>query len=484
MNVAAAEGRLAESYGVLVIGSGPAGQKAAIQAAKAGRRVLVVERDVGVGGACVYSGTIPSKTLRETAVAMQVLPQRSGGQFRVDLGEDVRMAGLMSRLDEVVRMYAGAIDAQLRRNGVDVCRGRARFLAPDTVEVRGPRGENWRFFAEVIVIATGSRPRNPADVPVDHEHVLDSDSILSILYLPRSLAVLGGGVIACEYASIFACLGVAVTVIDRGSRPLSFLDEELTERFRRSFATRPGCRYVSDARIQSVTWDGASGVVTKLTGGEEVKTEKVLCALGRTANIDKLGLEAAGLAANERGLLGVDAHCRTAVPHIYAVGDVIGPPSLASAAMEQGRRAMCHALGITQAQSAETIPTGIYTVPEISSVGATEAAARERHGTVVVGRSEFSEIARGQIACSTDGFLKLVADARGERVLGVHVVGEGATELVHLGQLALAGAMSVDAFVDNIFNFPTMAEAYRVAALDVIRQRRARAQAAPAAATR
>ena len=275
--------------------------------------------------------------------------------------------------------------------------------------------------------------------------------------------------ISSEYASIFAALGVSVTMIDKGTRPIGFLDPELSAAFARHFESSGG-RFIGDAAIESVTTDGLS-VRTVLASGEVITADKMLCALGRVAALDRLNVEAAGLCANERGLLSVDEHCRTPVPTIYAVGDVIGPPALAASAMEQGRRAVCHALGIEPGAPPEFTPIGIYTIPEMSSVGLTDDQAIERHGSALVGRARFDEIARGHIGNSQEGLLKMVADAEGRRLLGVQIIGESATELIHLGQMALISGNSVDAFVENIFNFPTLAEAYRVAALDIVGRR-------------
>lgn len=456
-------------YDFVVIGSGPAGQKAAIQAAKAGRRVAVVEQGVAVGGACVHHGTIPSKTLRETTLVLASFRRRSGDVLSATIPDNLKVSSLMTRLDDVVRGHQRYIGEQLQRNGIEAVHGRARFASAHDIDVLTVSGSTKRLAAGVVVIAVGSVPRTPPDVPVDHETILDSDSILSLVYLPRSLTVLGAGVIASEYASIFASLGVAVTMIDRGVRPLAFLEPELTERFLRHFENC-GSRYIGSTKVQSVTTDGLS-VRATLDNGEVVSSDKMLCALGRVAALDRLNLPAAGLGPTERGLLSVDQHCRTAVPHIYAVGDVIGPPALAASAMEQGRRAVCHALGIEAGGSIESTPMGIYTIPEMSSVGLTEEQARERYGGSVIGRARFEELARGHILDSKDGFLKMVADPAGERVLGVQIIGEGATELIHLGQMALITGCPVDAFVENIFNFPTLAEAYRVAALDIAGQR-------------
>jgi len=454
---------------VLVIGSGPAGQKAAIQAVKAGRTVVLIEHDRAVGGACVHRGTIPSKTLRESAAQATRLA-RDAATWGVPLRAGVEVASLMARLDHVVSAHAHYMGRQIDRNGIERHHGRARFVSPDTVEMITVAGARSSFTADIIVVATGSRPRNPPEIPIDHENVLDSDSILSMLYLPASLTVLGGGVIASEYASIFAALGVKVTMIDRADRPLKFMDGELVAKFVEAFQ-RAGGTYIGEQAIGGVTFDGVSKVLTTLSDGRVVASDKMLVALGRAANVDELNLGAAGLAANARGLLAVDEHCRTANPRVYAVGDVVGPPSLAATAMEQGRRAARHALGLGEGAGTETIPIGIYTIPEMASVGLSEDEAKKRLGAALVGRARFDEVARGQISGITDGLLKLVADGTGKKLLGVHIVGEGATELVHVGQMALLGQMDVDTFVENIFNFPTLAEAYRVAALDLVQKR-------------
>jgi NAD(P) transhydrogenase len=458
------------TYELVVIGSGPAGQKAAIQGAKTGARVLVVESEPQVGGACVHHGTIPSKALRETALSLSSFRRKSGDVFEVNNREDLQVSSLMLRLDAVIRAHERYIGEQLRRNGIDVWRGKGRFVSASEVEVRQVDGARRRAHARNVIIAVGSAPRAVPGVPIDHEHVLDSDSILSMVYLPASLAVLGAGVIASEYASIFAALGVKVTMIDQGPRPLGFLDPELTDRFV-SRLEGTGGRFVGNAKVVKVEWDGLGEVAIDLAAGETIRAEKVLCALGRVANVAGLDVEAAGVTTTQRGLIEVDANCQTAVPHVYAVGDVIGPPSLASTSMEQGRRAARHALGLELASANEKIPLGIYTIPEMSSIGQSEQEAIKQHGSAVVGRAPFDELARGQIAAIEDGMLKLVCDPEGRRVLGVHIVGEGATELIHVGQMAILAGFEVDAFVENIFNFPTLAEAYRVAALDVVKRR-------------
>jgi NAD(P) transhydrogenase len=459
-------------FDILVIGSGPAGQKAAIQGAKAGKRVAIIEREPGVGGACVYQGTIPSKTLRESALQADRL-KRSSITSDTHLPPNIMVSTLMRRLNEVVASHGDYMMNQLTRNGVILFHGRAHFCSDHLMEMLTVDGMKQTLTADTIVIATGSRPRAPAEIPIDHEHILDSDSILSMIYLPRSLTVLGGGIIALEYASIFAALGVQVTIVDRADRPLKFFDEELVRTFVQSFE-QAGGRYYGGQAMRDVRWDGISQVVTTLQDGQVFTSDKMLVALGRQPNIEDLNLSATGLTVTEKGTLDVNEHGQTSISHIYGVGDLIGPPGLASSAMEQGRRAVCHALGLPEGQSAGTIPVGIYTIPEMSSIGMDEMAARKRYRDVMIGRARFNEIARGQISDIRNGLLKMVADPTGEYLLGVQIVGEGATELIHLGQMALQHGATVDSFVENIFNFPTLAETYRVAALDIVGQRQKR----------
>jgi NAD(P) transhydrogenase len=456
-------------YDIIIIGSGPAGQKAAIQGAKADKRIALIEQAREVGGACVYQGTIPSKTLHESALQMlQFLQTRD--VFELRMRDDVKIANLMTRLETVVRAHGEFMKEQIERNGIDRFHGRGQFISDREIQVNGLNGHSSVITAPFIMIATGSRPRAPDNIPIDHEHILDSDSILSLIYLPKSLTVLGGGVIACEYASIFTLLGAQVTMVDTADRPLKFLDQELIDEFCREFEKNGG-RYWGGQTIKTVRWDGLSSVTTTLESGKTLESEKTLVALGRVANLENLNIQAAGLSRTPRGLIAVNDHCQTIIPHIYAIGDVIGPPSLASCSMEQGRRAVCHALGLETEIIPEHIPMGIYTIPEMSSVGLSEQAAREKWGGAIVGRARFHEIARGQISGMTNGLLKMVADPQGKQLLGIQIVGKDATELIHLGQLGLLCHLHIDQFIENIFNFPTLAEAYRVAALDIAKQR-------------
>lgn len=466
------------TYDIIVIGAGPAGQKAAVQGAKAGKRVALIERERGIGGSCVYRGTIPSKTLRESALHLDRL-KRAGEALQFNLKPDTQIATLLSRLEQVVQAHDSFMSKQLRRNGISLLHGRARFVNAHTIEMQTVDGASQEFTAGTIVVATGSRPRNPKEIPVDHEHILDSDSLLSMLYLPQSLAVIGGGVIGCEYASIFALLGVEVTLIDRAPYPLQFMDKELVEQFVKGLE-HYGSHYLGESEIVEVRWDGVTHVVTTLKSGTIIKSEKMLVALGRQANIEDLDLEAAGLSLSDKGLIPVNQSCQTNMEHIYAVGDMVSGPALASKAMEQGRRAVRHALNLPVGDAASTIPLGIYTIPEMASIGLDEMGARERYKDPLIGRAKFEEIARAQISGASQGLLKMIADPAGERLLGVQVVGDSATELVHLGQLALQNGATVESFIDNVFNFPTYAEAYRIAALDILGQV-AKRQAAKAA---
>lgn len=455
---------------VVIIGSGPAGQKAAVQAAKGGKSVALIERDQWLGGACVHRGTIPSKTLRENALRVKKM-RENAALCQFELAEDTEMSTLIDRLNRVLKAHDGFMVNQIERNNIERIHGRAKFVSPNVIEVTKVRGEAEQIEASSFVIASGSIPRKPDNIPVDHENIFDSDSILTMLYLPNSLTVLGGGVIASEYASIFQALGVKVTMIDRYPLPLGFMDGDLTSKFVDSFQEMGGT-WLGEKNVETVEWDGLSEVITRCDDGTIVRSAKLLCAAGRVANVKDLQIANAGLELNEFGNISVDDMLQTQVPHIYAAGDVIGPPSLASASMEQGRRASCNALGIEVGPMSKMIPSGIYGIPELSAVGMTEQQAKKEHGDgIVIGKANFEEISRGQINGIRDGMLKIICDPQGEKILGVQIVGEGATELIHIGQMAMLSNADVDIFVESIFNFPTLAEAYRVAALAVIGKR-------------
>lgn len=458
----------AYDFDIIVIGSGPGGQKAAIQGTKSGKKVALIERARSIGGECLFHGTIPSKTLREAALNLTNLRSVSN-IFQYELRSDLEIHSLMGRLDEVLALQKTSIEQQMVRNGVNLIHGKATLNDKNSVNVQHIDGTTSTLSSEYIVIATGSRPRRPPEIPVDHENVLDSDSILSMIYLPQSLTVLGGGVISSEYASIFALLGVKVTMIDRAPRPLMFMDPELVSSYLEHFKEKGGIHYGS-AEITSVEWDGVSQVVTKLASGDVISSDKLLVALGRLANVESLGLEKIGIEQTNRGHIVVDEHYRSTVENIYAVGDVIGRPSLAASAMEQGRRAVCHALNVNTGVDFNHLPIGIYAIPEMASVGMSEEEAREAYGDVIVGKAQMSEIARAQISGATTGLLKLVVAPNGQKLLGVHIVCQGAADLIHAGELALINGNSVNIFRENVLNFPTMSQAYRNAALDVFNQ--------------
>lgn len=450
---------MTQRFDWVVIGAGPAGQKAAIQAAKAGYSVAIVERGTDVGGECVHRGTIPSKALRETARRLAI--GRESLASLVELPEETPLSSLFNQVRSVVDAHVGYQTHQVRRNGIVVVHGRARFEDAHTVCVQGIR-EQQRLAADHIVIATGSAPRHPPGFPIDHERILDSDSILGQPYLPKTLAVVGGGVVACEYATIFQNLGTQVTLIDKASRPLSFVDPELSKGLVEHFEARGG-KVLTETTVVRVS-PTFGRVDLELLDGRTLEATTVLVALGRVANIATLGLDRLGVKVTSRGHIAVDERFRTSVPHILAVGDAIGFPALAATSMEQGRRAVRMALRLPVEDHAGQTPIGIYSIPELASIGFTEEQALRVHSSVRVGLCDFSEVARGQIA-NQSGMLKLVTTADGKKVLGVHVVGEGATELVTVGQMAMIGGLGAEAFVDNTFNFPTYAEAYRVAAL-------------------
>jgi len=456
-------------FDLICLGSGPAGQKAAIQAAKAGFHAAVIEREPQVGGSCLLSGTIPSKALREQALRYRRM-RGNATSLAVELRGDAPLSALLLGVESVITAQDRYLQAQLARNQVELMRGRGTLLDANRVELQRLDGTRTVVHAPRIILATGSRPRHVSSIEVDHEHILDSDSILSLPYLPRSMIVLGSGVIACEYASIFAALGCEVTLVDKAAEPLGFLDPSLRAGFLGAFQSMGGV-YRAGAEIQSARFDGFSQVEVLLKGGDVLCSDIVFAAFGRVANLDGIGLERLGLGVSARGHVQVNEHFETSVAGIYAAGDAIGPPALACVAADQGRRAALAAFGLPPPPATSLVPTGVYTIPEIACVGLSPIDAAARKLDVIVGRANFAEIARAHIAGEASGFLSMVCDRDSARVLGVQILGEGATDLVHLGQAAIANSASADFFVEQIFNFPTMTEAYRIAAFDVMKQR-------------
>lgn len=451
-------------YDLLVIGCGPGGQRAAIAAAKLGKRSAVVEKREVVGGVCVNTGTIPSKSLREAVLYLTGLSQRDlyGQSYRVK--ENITMEDLAKRSDHVVQREIEVVRDQLSRNRVALLQGTARFVDEHTVAVQGSKGEQ-RVSADKVIIAAGTRPARPPTVAFDDVHVFDSDGILGLHQIPRSLVIVGAGVIGIEYASIFAALGTKVTVIEQRDRMLEFCDEEVVEALQfhlRGLAVTFRFRETVEA-VEA--HDG--GTVTVLNSGKVVAADVVMYSAGRQGATDGLNLEAVGITPDKRGRIPVDDHYRTGVEHIYAVGDVIGFPALASTSMEQGRRAAFHAFGEPTDSLVRTMPIGIYSIPEISYVGETEAKLTEGAVPYEVGVSRYRELARGQICGDSYGMLKLLVSPVDRTLLGVHLFGTGATEIVHIGQAVMGCGGTVDYLLDAVFNYPTLAEAYKVAALDV-----------------
>jgi NAD(P) transhydrogenase len=456
-------------YDLICLGSGPAGQKAAIQAAKAGFRAAIVEREPLVGGSCLLSGTIPSKALREQALRYRRM-RGNATSLAVELRGDAPLSALLHGVDAVIAAQDRYLLAQLKRNAVDLIRGRGVFLDAHRLEVQSLDGSRRVLHAPRTILATGSRPRHVSAIEVDHEHIVDSDSILSLSYIPRTMVVLGSGVIACEYASIFAALGCSVTMVDKAAEPLGFLDPPLRSGFLAAFQAMGG-EYCGGSEVCAASFDGFSQVEVQVRGGEPLAAEIVFAAFGRVANLDGIGLDRLELGISTRGTVQVNERFETNIPGIFAAGDAIGPPALACAAADQGRRAALAALGLPPPALTSLVPSGVYTIPEIASVGLSQSEAASKNFDFIVGRADFSEVARAHIAGEPAGFLTLICERGSARVLGVQVLGEGATELVHLGQAAIATAATADFFIEQIFNFPTMSEAYRIAAFDIMKQR-------------
>jgi NAD(P) transhydrogenase len=456
-----------ERFDMVVVGGGPAGEKAAAQAAYFGHRVAVVEQDAILGGAMAASA-VTTKAMREAALYLTGFQRRQVYGEGLDLHPQAVIDGLRARAIDVAREMSETVAENLARHGIELVRGTARLGADRTVTVTSPAGEPTRVLsADVVLIATGSRPFHPPGIPFDDPDVLDSETARELVAPMRNLVVVGGGAVACEYASIFMALGAEVTLIDRGSRLLPFLDAECSALVEESFRSS-GMKLLSETTASEVSRDDA-GVRIRTDHDAILRPEKVIVAAGRVGNIEGLVLAAAGVDVDDRGRIEVDHHFQTTAPGIYAAGDVIGPPALASASMEQGRVAACHALGIPFKDTVDPLmPFGVYSIPECAMVGITEEEASRRGLRYAVGRSRFVDNSRAAIAGTTEGMVKLVVDSESRRVLGVHIVGDAATELVHQGQAVLHFRGTVDYFVHATFDVPTMSDAYKYAAYDCL----------------
>jgi NAD(P) transhydrogenase len=453
-------------FDMIVIGSGPSGRRAAVQAAKLGRRVLVVERGRRVGGVSVHTGTIPSKTLRETVLNLSGWRERGfyGRSYRVK--QDIGAEDLLARLHKTLDHEVEVLEHQFSRNAVRTLRGEARFVGPHEIEVRAESGDIHTHTAAFVLIACGTRPFRPDYVPFNGTTVFDSDEIIEMPHLPRSMIVIGAGVIGVEYATIFSALDVAMTLIEPRASFLDFIDKELMEEFTHDLRDRNVALRLGSA-VTTIEAPEGGRVTCRMDDGRSVSADMLLFAAGRMGNTDALNLEAAGLTTDARGRIAVEPKTlQTAVPHIYAAGDVIGFPSLASTSMEQGRVAACHAVGLQPPPPPEFFPYGIYSVPEISTVGMSEEEVRKRKIPYECGVARFRETSRGHIMGLDSGMMKMIFSLKTRRLLGCHIVGEGATELIHIGQAVLNLKGTIDFFIENTFNYPTLAEAYKIAGLD------------------
>lgn len=453
-------------YDFIVVGSGPAGRRAAIQAAKLDKKVLVIEQGRRVGGVSVHTGTIPSKTLRETALNLSGWRERGfyGRAYRVK--QEISAEDLRRRLLITLDHEVDVLEHQFSRNRVHQLRGRATFVDRTTLEVAKEDGEVVRVQSEAILLAVGTRPHRPANIAFDHQSIIDSDEILEIKELPRSMVVIGAGVIGIEYATIFSALDTAVTVVEPRETMLDFIDKEIVEDFTYQLRDR-NMKLVFGQTVETAEKDESGKCRVTLNNGRVLQAEMVLFAAGRTGAVDTLNLSAIGLEPDSRGRLKVDPETfQTAIPGIYAAGDVVGFPSLASTSMEQGRIAARHAVGAPSQEPPQFFPYGIYAVPEISTCGLTEEEVKQRAIPYECGIAHFRETSRGHIMGLDSGMLKMIFSLKTRRLLGAHIVGEGATELIHIGQAVLNLKGTVEYFVENTFNYPTLAEAYKIAGLD------------------
>ncbi len=451
-------------YDLIVIGSGPAGQRAAIQGAKSNLRVALIEKREVIGGACINTGTIPSKTLREAVLHFSGYNYQNiyGVSYRVK--DKITMSDLSFRVQHVIKTEVDVTTAQLARNGIDVMPGQASFKDPHTIQITGIRGTT-EITGDTIVIATGTKPAGSAKVPINARTIINSDQILDMPEVPRTLIVVGGGVIGVEYTCMFATLGVRVTLIEKRPRLLEFADQEIIEALSYHLRDHRVTMRLNE-EVQSVEETAEGTVVAHLESKKRVTGDALLYAVGRQGNVDELNLPAAGLESDSRGRILVDEHYRTKQAHIYAAGDVIGFPSLASVSMEQGRLAVAFAMGKNVTSNPAYFPFGIYTIPEISFIGKTEEQLTDEDAPYEVGVAYYREIARGQIRGDTTGRLKLIFHRETLEILGVHIIGEGASELLHIGQAVLILKGKVDYFVNTVFNYPTLAECYKAAAFN------------------
>ncbi|HEX5320894.1 MAG TPA: Si-specific NAD(P)(+) transhydrogenase [Stellaceae bacterium] len=455
-------------FDLLVIGSGPAGQRAAIQGAKLDKKVALIEKTAVLGGVSVNLGTIPSKTLRESVLELSGYRSREFYGASYTVKQNITMQDLLVRTNQVIQHGIDVARHQLMRNRVELISATASFGGPNKVRLDCVDGTSRTVCARVIVIATGTDTTRDSHIKFDGKRIFTSDDILSLDQLPRTLAVVGAGVIGCEYAAILAALGVRVTLIDQRHRLLPFIDEEIGDALVHHLRENRVTLRLGESVRSLEIGEGDGLVRLHLESGKTIVSEKALYSVGRTGATGRLNLAAAGIEADGRGRLAVNEHFQTEAPHIYGVGDVIGFPALASTSMEQGRLAVCHAFGVKASSVPELFPYGIYSVPEISMVGKNEEELTRDGIAYEVGKARYKEIARGQICGDTTGLLKLIFHSESRKLLGVHIIGEGASELIHIGQAVLSFGGKIDYFVNTVFNYPTLAECYKVAAFDGI----------------
>jgi NAD(P) transhydrogenase len=453
-----------QPYDLIVIGSGPGGQRAAIQGAKAGKRVAMIEKQSAIGGVCINSGTIPSKTMREAVLHLSGFYSKNFYGANRGAAANITMADVIFRIQRVVENEVGVTQDQLKRNGVDVIHGTGKFV--DAHHLRVENGNGFaEFESEFIVIATGTKPAANAKVPINGRNIIDSDQILSMPQIPRTLIVVGGGVIGVEYACMFATLGVRVIIVEKRPRLLEFADTEMVEALSYQMRDHRATMRLNE-EVESVEALPDGKVAANLVSKKRINADALLYAVGRQGNVERLDLAAAGIEADNRGRIKVDADFRTTQPHIFAVGDVIGFPSLASVSMEQGRIAAARAFGLQVQTDPESYPYGIYTIPQISFIGKTEEQLTDADVPYEVGVAYYREIARGQIAGHTDGRLKILFHRETLELLGVHIFGENAAELLHIGQAVFKLKGKITYFIDTVFNYPTLAECYKTAAFN------------------